>query len=249
MATTDVVHANVNGNALAEQEEWIANRQTALEQAGTVTRVENEADLNHAGEIQTRIGKLVKELEAKRMDITRPLDEVKKQIMNAEKEMVKLLSAEHDRIKQLNNAYATKKMLEAEAERKRVDELNRKAQAEEAEKQSKAQVEADEKAAKASEIFGVGAVTACAPVAPVVPPPVQPKFVPLTQAPHSSSNRITYEWKFEIADQNAVPRDLCTVDEKKIRAFLAYQKSMGADIETLQVAGLRLYKEASVGSR
>lgn len=247
MSTNDVIHADVNGNALAEQAEWIANRQTALEQASTVTRVETEEDLNRAGEIQTRIGKLVKELETKRMEITRPLDDVKKQIMSAEKEMVKSLSTEHDRLKQLNNAYATKKMLEAEAERKRVDELNRKAQAEQAEAQRKAQEEADAKAAKAAEIFGTGAVTACAPVAPAVPPP--PQFVPLTTAPRSSSNRITYEWKFEVVDANAVPRELLTVDEKKIRAQLDYYKSMGADIDTLQVAGLRLYKEASVGSR
>lgn len=249
MSTNDVIHANVNGNALAEQAEWVANRQTALEQASTVTRVETEEDLNRAGEIQSRIGKLVKELETKRMEITRPLDDVKKQIMSAEKEMVKSLSAEHDRIKQLNNAYATKKMLEAEAERKRVDELNRKAQAEQAESQRKAQEEADAKAAKAAEIFGAGAVTSCAPVAPVVQPPAMPQFVPLTTAPRSSSNRITYEWKFEVVDANAVPRELLTVDEKKIRAQLAYYKSMGADIDTLQVAGLRLYKEASVGSR
>jgi hypothetical protein len=244
----EIVRADVNGDALMQQTEWLAKRDAVLVIAGQVSAVESEGQLEHAGKVQTDIANLVKEIERKRLDITRPLDDVKKQIMAAEKDMTANLNAELDRIKRMNNAYATKKMQEAQAEQRRVDELNRQEQAKAAELARKAQDEADAKAASAQSIFGAAAVTTAqvAARAPVVP---NVQYCTTVEAPRSSANTIRMEWKFEILDSAKVPRELCTPDEKKIRAHLAYQKSMGVNIENLQVAGLRLWQEANVCAR
>lgn len=246
--TNEIVRADVNGDALMQQTEWLAKRDAVLVIAGQVSAVESEGQLEHAGRVQTDIANLVKEIERKRLDITRPLDDVKKQIMAAEKDMTANLNAELDRIKRMNNAYATKKALEAQAEQRRVDELNRLEQAKAAELARKAQDEADVKAASAQSIFGAAAVTTAQvqAQAPVVP---QVQYCTTTRAPQASANTIRMEWKFEVLDSEKVPRELCSVDEKKIRAHLTYQKSMGVNIENLQVAGLRLWKEANVCAR
>jgi TolA-binding protein len=246
--TNEIVRADVGGDALMKQTEWLAKRDAVLVLAGQVTAVESEGDLERAGKIYTDVATLVKELEKKRLDITRPLDDVKKQIMSAEKDMTAKLTSEQDRIKRMNNAYATKKMQEAQAEQRRVDELNRIEQANAAELQRKAQEEADAKAATAQSIFGAQAVTTAQvqAQAPVVP---QVQYCTTVEAPRASANTIRTEWKFEVLDSEKVPRELCTVDEKKIRAHLTYQKSMGANIENLQIAGLRLWQEANVCAR
>lgn len=244
----EIVRASVNGDALMQQTEWLAKREVVLGLAGKVSAVETEGQLEYAGRVQTDIANLVKEIEKKRLDITRPLDDVKKQIMAAEKDMTAKLNAELERIKRMNNAYATKKMQEAQAEQRRVDELNRQEQAKAAELARKAQEEADAKAATAQSIFGAAVVTAAQvqAQAPVVP---QMQYCTTVEAPKTSANTIRMEWKFEVLDSEKVPRELCSVDEKKIRAHLTYQKSMGANIENLQIAGLRLWQEANVCAR
>ena len=51
---------------------------------------------------------------------------------------------------------------------------------------------------------------------------------------------IRYQWKFEVVDPNAVPRELCSPDDKKIQAALA---------AGMQVPGVRVFQEPIVSSR
>ena len=243
---SDIVLAGITGDALTKKAEWLAARDSLLDAAKGVQKVENDSELNGSGLLQTEITKLIKELEKARMALTRPLDDVKKQIMGAEKEMTDELNTEHARLKAMNNSYATMQMRLAEAEQRRIDDLNRKQAQEAAEAQRKLDEENEEKQRKAQATFGFCQVVT--PPEPVAVKPV-PVYVPSVTGPSSSANTITKVWKFEIVDSKQVPREFCDVDEKKIRAFLAYQKSMGVNIDSLQVAGLRLYAEANVGAR
>jgi len=243
---SDIVLAGINEEALTKQAEWLLARDTLLGSSQTVRQVTNASELNGSGLLQTEISKLIKELETKRLALTRPLDAVKKAITTKENELVANLVSEHARLKAMNNAYATMQMKLAEAEQRRIDDLNRKQAQEAAEAQRKLDEENEEKQRKAQATFGFCQVVT--PPEPVAVKPV-PVYVPSVTGPSSSSNTITKTWKFEIIDSKQVPREFCEVDDKKIRAFLAYQKSMGVNIDSLQVAGLRLYAEANVGAR
>lgn len=67
--------------------------------------------------------------------------------------------------------------------------------------------------------------------------------------PKTSANRMVERWDFAIVDANAVPRELCSPDEKKIRAFLASKKAEGYKADQLVVNGLRISATVQVQSR
>ena len=52
-----------------------------------------------------------------------------------------------------------------------------------------------------------------------------------------------------VVDANAVPRELCSPDEKKIRAFIASKKAEGYKADEISVAGLRISATVQVQSR
>lgn len=207
---------------------WLADRDDMLAAAKGVAAVATDADLETAGEVQTRISKALKTLEAERKAVTAPLDDAKKQIMAQEKKLAKPLSDELARLKALTSAYATECARRIEEERRRREEEERRA--------AEAAVAAED-----ADPFGFSA----APAEPV--PAVQP--LPLPSMPHTSSNRMVERWDFEILDANAVPRELCSPDEKKIRAFLMSKKAEGYKADELRVGGLKFTATVQVQSR
>jgi hypothetical protein len=229
----------VKADSLSRRVEWIAKRDALAARAVAVVAVATDSDLETAGKLQTEITRLLKDLEAARMALTRPIDERKREIMAQEKELAAALEKELFRLKKLNGDYATRKAAEAEAARRRI-EAEARAQAE------REQAALEEQAKKSASLFGPVATFAPAPAA--APAPVQPA-APIPQAPKTSANSFVETWKFDVTDQLQVPREFLVVDETKIRAWLAYQKKLGADISTLQVAGLRLYKETQVRAK
>ena len=229
----------VKADSLSRRVEWIAKRDALAARAVAVVAVATDSDLETAGKLQTEITRLLKDLEAARMALTRPIDERKREIMAQEKELAAALEKELFRLKKLNGDYATQKAAEAEAARRRI-EAEARAQAE------REQAALEEQAKKSASLFGPVATFAPAPAA--APAPVQPA-APIPQAPKTSANSFVETWKFDVTDQLQVPREFLVVDETKIRAWLAYQKKLGADISTLQVAGLRLYKETQVRAK
>ena len=92
--------------ALSERDfvaEWSSNKMECLEAAKLYPAIASDDDLDRAGEIQTNISKLIKELETERKAITSPLDEAKKKIMAEEKRLVKPLADELVRLKKITS--------------------------------------------------------------------------------------------------------------------------------------------------
>lgn len=207
---------------------WLANRDDMLATAKTIAVVGNDADLEVAGELQTKISKALKVLETERKAVTSPLDDMKKQVMAEEKKLAKPLSDELARLKQLTSAYATECARRIEEERRRREEEERKA--------AEAAVAAED-----ADPFGFNAAV------PEPVPAAQP--LPVPAMPRTSSNRMVERWDFEILDANAVPRELCSPDEKKIRAFLMSRKAEGYKADELRVAGLKFTATVQVQSR
>ena len=211
--------------------EWIADRDALVEQAKQIVQVTNEAEFETAGAIQSKGTKLIKKLENTRKEVTAPLDEIKKQIMAQEKTLRSGIEAEVARIKTLTNAYATEQARKAEEERRRIEEAERKA--------AEAQVAAE--AAAAADPFGFNA-----PVAPVATPYIPQATV---KKAHSANNRVVEKWDFTVIDTNAVPREFLSVDETKIRTFLAAKKAEGYKADQLVVPGLKISASMQVCSR
>jgi len=204
---------------------WLAERGDLLARAATVADVNDDYSLEVAGEVQTAISKAVKKLEAERKSITAPLDDAKKQIMAQEKKLAAPLNAELARLKSLTSAYATECARRIEEERRAAELAERRA--------AEAALAAEDN-----------------PFAPS--PDAQTVFaqpLPVSSMPKTSVNRMVERWDFAILDANAVPRELCSPDEKKIRAFLASKKAEGYKVDQLVVNGLRISATVQVQSR
>lgn len=122
-----------------------------------------------------------------------------------------------------------------EVEKKRRDEAER------LRKEAEAKAEAD-RLKKAEQQMDSGDLDACkqtleAPLAPVVAAPITPE--PAKVAGISFRDEV----RFEITDPNAVPRDLCCPDEKKIRNRV---KDLGV---AAVIPGIRVWIEKVVSGR
>lgn len=206
---------------------WIAKRDAVMNTAAEVTSVTSDQELQFAGEVQTEISKLVKKLETERKAVTAPIDDMKRAIMAKEKELATPLKAELERIKALTSAYATECARRIEEERRRREAEERRA--------AEAAVAAEE-----ADPFGFNAPAHAAPAAAPMPMPTMPK---------SAANRMVERWDFEVVDANAVPRELCSPDERKIRAVLAAKKAEGYKADQIVIAGVRISATVQVQSR
>lgn len=214
---------------LAEQSfavAWNRDKEVCLEAAKRYPTITNDTDLDYAGEIQTNISKLIKKLESERKAFTAPLDEAKKKIMTEEKRLVKPLADELDRLKKITSAYATECARRIEEERRQAELAERRA--------AEAAVAAED-----ADPYGFNK-------APTIPTMAIPQ---VSSMPKTSCNRMVERWDFEILDANAIPNELCSPDEKKIRAFLASRKAEGYKADQVVVNGLKIISTVQVQSR
>ena len=225
---TDVVQLNTS----IEAAQWVADRDKLLAESKGVTQVTNDAELEKAGAIEARGKKLIKKLETARKEVTSPIDELKKKIMAREKDLRANIETEVTRINKMTTAYATEQARKAEEERKRIEAAER----------ARAEAELAAQEAAANDPFGFNA----APAAPAAPAPVS---VPTVQKPHTTSNRFVEVWNFQIIDEKAIPRELLSPDEKKIRALMNLKKSEGYKADQLCVAGIKFTATTQVYSR
>lgn len=225
---TDVVQLNTS----IEAAQWVADRDQLLAESKGVTQVTNDAELEKAGAIEARGKKLIKKLETARKEVTSPIDELKKKIMAREKDLRANIETEVTRINKMTTAYATEQARKAEEERRRIEAAER----------ARAEAELAAQEAAANDPFGFNA----APAAPAAPAPVP---VPTVQKPHTTSNRFVEVWNFQIIDEKAIPRELLSPDEKKIRALMNLKKSEGYKADQLCVAGIKFTATTQVYSR
>ena len=232
---------NISGGDLAKRTEWLIKRNILVATADSIVAVENQQQFEQAGALQSDITRHCKELETARMELTRPIDQLKKEVMAQEKAMVDALTVRLAKLKTMNNAYATAQAQAAEAERRRIEIAQRA----EAERLHAEQVAKDEADAKARALFGDKAVVTEAPP----PPPVVVAPAPVVQAPKTFANKMVEVWNFEVVDTNAVPREFMVVEETRIRKWMQFQKSMGHSVESLAVAGVKFSKSMQVQAK
>jgi hypothetical protein len=222
---TELVKTEPTIITLAQKaEKWIKERDLLIEESATVKAVDTDAQLEISGGIQTSIQKHIKAIEKHRKDLTAPLDDLKKQIMNQEKELVAKLQDELARLKGMNDTYATKKAAEAEAARQRMIE------------EQAARMMKEPEPVAADNPFG-NEVT-------FEPEPVQ--LAPLPTGPRASNNRMVTRYDFEILAPNQVPREFCTVDESKIREYVKMSIKLNREPE---IPGVNFIKRVSVEAR
>lgn len=234
-------------NTSLEAVQWQQKRADVLERGKLIESVADNDQLDTVTRIAKEAKTLVKTLANKRLELTRPLDAAKKSLMDFEKSETKSLNALIEKLDGMAAAYAREQARKAEEERMRIEAAERaRAEAELAARQ-KAEEEAA-KAAAANSAFGLGG-------APVAPPPPAPAPaptltpVPTVQKARSSSASFTEVWKYEIIDPNAVPRELCSPDDAKIRACLAARKAEGYKTDQVLITGLRIYADMQVRAR
>lgn len=215
---------------LAERDfvaEWNRNKMECLEAAKLFPTIASDDDLDRAGEIQTNISKLINKLNTERKAITSPLDEAKKKILVEEKRLVKPLADELDRLKKITSAYATECARRIEEERRQAELAERRA--------AEAAVAAED-----ADPFGFNT--------PTTPHSAMP-IPQVSSMPKTSCNRMVERWDFEVLDANAIPKELCSPDDKKIRAFLASRKAEGYKADQVMVNGLKIFSTVQVQSR
>lgn len=206
---------------------WLAEREDLVQRATAIAAVDSQESFETAGEVQTLITKAVKRLETERKAVTSPLDDLKKRIMAEEKRLAAPLNEQLARIKAMNTAYATELARRAEAERR---------------EQERVEALAAEAAAAAEESDPFGFNGAQAVQAPT------PTSVAMAM-PRTSSNRMVEHWDFEVVDANAVPRELLSVDECKVRAFLNARRAEGYKADQIAVPGIRITATMQVQAR
>lgn len=222
-----------------EAKEWIAKRDALAARGKAITQVTNDDELEVAGKFEADCKKQIKALSEMRLKLTRPLDEAKKEICAKEKELAKILDTEQKRVNVMTTAYANELARRAEQERLAAEAAERAA--------AEAAVAAEEAAAQAQQanaMFGLDAATPSPAPAPVIPTPVV-----TTTGPHTTSNRFVEKWDYQITDPNAVPRELCSPDESKIRALMLAKKSEGYKAAQIVVAGIKFTSAMQVYSR
>ena len=242
------VLATINASALKSQEKWIAQRDDNLVRAKTITEVEDNEQLESAGQVESEAKKLIKLMDEERKSLTRKLDAAKKAIMNTEKDMTADLVKESTRINRLMSDYATKQLIAArEAQRKR-----EQAERDAAEAQAQAEAEAEAKAQAAFESKQDADPFAPAEEPEPIPEPApvpEPGDIPYVERPNTSTNSFLFVTKFEVQDQSKVAREFLSVDESKIREFLSFRKKMGDDMDRIQLQGIKVWQEAQVRTR
>lgn len=236
-ATATVVKNTLPKEIVALDAEILAKANALVFQANGLVMID-AAGLTSGNATFKAIDSLKKEIEAQRLELTRPIDDLKKAIIEAERQATTpLIEARTELGKRILDLQRKLEAERAEAERKARAEAEAKAAAErarlEAERQAliakqraeyeaaqeaaaKAHAEAMAKATEEAALFGtpVAAVEIQAPIAPPEPPPVV--VVPVVDAVRVSevpkgAVRTNTRKVLRIVDAAKIPRELAGV--------------------------------------
>lgn len=175
-----------------------------------------------------KIKAYAKDVDEKRKSLTKPLDDVKKGIMDLFRPAVEYLEQAETTLK-----LGLKKYLdEEERKRRELEEAARKVAREQA-----ARLEAEAKAAaaqgQAEQARALEQQAAMVPATVMVSSP----------APKMSGISSTQVWKFVIENEKLIPREYLMVDEAKIRKVVQALKAEA------NIPGVRVYDERQIGAR
>lgn len=213
-----------------------------------VPSVESRDEYAKAGDAVKMVSNKVKELESKRLDMTRPLDQSKKLIMDEFKKLTEPLNRFIEDTKR-NMLVWNRKEQERIAEEQRIarekaaeEERKRIAAVEEARKA------AEEAARKKAEDEGIPdgfldpEPVEETPVAPIEAPKPAPVEDVKTQRGSYATTTVKQDWKYQIVDVSAIPREYMTPDLAKITKAV---RSNGVR----EIPGLRIYDAGNISVR
>ena len=205
--------------------EWLSERNAIAEKASEITEITSQLNFEQAEILLKKITVTSNKAEKLRKKLAKPFQDFAKKIKATSDEARQILELEKQRLKKLMAEYLK------EEERKREEALMAEIARQEEERKRQEEL----KKAEEDDFFSD------APEKPVYNPPEPAVIVPEETVKLMTSSRKV--WKFEITEPELVPRNFCSPDESKIRAYLKENKA-GANIP-----GVRFYEELTVQSR
>lgn len=199
--------------------EWRAD---VLATTRSVTAVADAMDAEICADALRLVSEIVKEVEASRVEIGKPVLEVTRKINSLAKEFTADLAEEKTRLERILGTYQAE-------ERRKADQLRKAAQIEAQRLHTLAQ-----EASTEAESIAADAVATAAYVAAAEIQPMKPEGVAVRQT-----------WKYEVTDIAALFKarpDLCTIEPAAaiIRAVIPHNQS---------IPGLRIWQEAKASIR
>lgn len=189
------------------------------------------------------IKKKMKDLEASRVEITKPIDDAKKRVMDLFRSPADYLAKAESAYKSAISAWQTQERQRIEALRieqqkvaDRLAEDARREAAAAAAELAQAQTLGDDEAIHQAQTIANAARVNAEIVAHLAPVVIE---APVKLAGVSSRET----WSFEITNEQLIPRDFLMVDDKKLSAYVKAFKAQ------TNVAGVRAYAEQTISAR
>lgn len=239
-----VIVAGIDAVSITIPEASTVERDAALAASKVVGAVADPITRDVAHEALVALVKICKEVEASRLSVTRPIDALKKRVMETAAKFTDEAEREVLRLKGLLTEYQRKLDAEAQAEAKR-QEAAQKAEEERLRKEAEAQAAAAQPGAPVST-----PESTVAPAPATTPAPAKPQtlFVaPTLQAPAKLAGSMTRRpWKYKVEDMGklfAARPDLCRLEEVPSLVNAAIAGGLR------ECPGLTIYQDVQVGVR
>jgi len=187
-------------------------------------KIETPQAYTGAGDDFKKVNGKIKELTSMRLEMTRPLDDSKSRIMAFFKKPIDILEQIKRNISLCMSDFQVKQQRKARAEEERLRKL-----AEAEARKLEARAEKVKTEDKREELLQRAEETKN--MTPVVK----------VEVPKIDKIATRTVWKFEVIDEKLVPREYLKIDEVKIGSVARATKG------TLQIPGIRIYSEESIG--
>jgi hypothetical protein len=208
-----------------EAKQLIAHTDAILAEAETY-KVATAQQFADAGDVLKRIKSHQKKLDESESDITRPINAGLKAVRDLFRGPKERAARAESLVKRAMIAFSDEQERIRRVEQAKADELARK-ERERIEAQAKKAAESGK--TEKAEALEQRAATVVAPIIQREPPKV-------------SGVNFRETWKFEVENEELVPREYLSVDEKKIRAVVNALKG------GTQIPGVRVYSEKNLAA-
>lgn len=195
--------------------------------------IETAEQCKAAADIEVAIRNKIKELDGMRKDMTRPLDDSKKRIMDFFRKPILALEQAKADVNSRITAYTLEEQRKAEAERKRI----------EAQMKAEAEAEAKRKEAEAMEALESGNAEQAEELIAEAEEVKESVPVVQVQAEKVDGTYLKKSYSFVITDPTIIPRPYLTPDEKKIQKVI---DAMKGDVD---IPGIKVIENVKAVSR
>lgn len=225
---TEVIKINELPTELAISPDWITYRDQLIAASAELQAVNDDKSFNDAADLLRAITKTSNKMESFRKEFAEPYQDAVKTIKKASDQARQDLENEKTRIKKLMSDFTREQERLARIERERIE----KEQRERAERQAAAQEE-----------LGIDD-----------PVQIPDAPAPTVRKPIADSARTTKVLKFNIMDDNYVPRAFCSPDSRLINAYLRDNKEklielIERDPRMIIIEGINITVEHQIASR